>query len=192
MKKIIFIGLTFLIIIPVIVSAKGKTSVVKSNNSKTNKVTKIKKNEIKSTKVKFSKPATSKVTLFSEIGFGNLVSIYGTYKIAEKHSIGIGVGYIYYKNYDTDAVINVVEPAVIWHTEIMNIFVIRGRFGVDLIGRNGESFRKTGYTITPDFMIKVFRFKMSSMYAGVSLPFVIGTEGVDMDTVIGAGYEVKF
>ena len=136
--------------------------------------------------------AAGKITLFSEAGLGNLVSLYGTYRIAERHNIGIGAGYIYYKNSDTEAVINVVEPGVIWYMDIMELFVVRGRFGVDLIGRNGESLKRTGYTITPDFLIKVFRFKESSMYAGVSLPFVIGTEGVDMDTVIGAGYRVKF
>ena len=133
-----------------------------------------------------------KISLITDIGLGNLISIYGAYSISKNQNIGLGCGYLYYSDYDTDVSINIIEPSVMWMISVADMFLIRARAGIDFIGRKNEKLKTTAYVIAPDFLIKAIRFKKSSIYAGVSLPFVIGKEGVDIDTVIGAGYMIDF
>lgn len=133
-----------------------------------------------------------KLALITDIGLGNLISVYEAYSLSKNHSIGLGCGYLYYSNPDTEVKINAIEPSIIWFTTIANMIMIRGRAGINLIGRNGEALKTTAYVIASDFLVNVIRYKSSIIYAGVSLPFVIGKESVGMDTVIGAGYGLNF
>ena len=133
-----------------------------------------------------------KLALITDIGLGNLISVYGAYSLLKNHNIGLGCGYLYYSDPDTEVKINAIEPSIIWFTTIADMFMIRTRAGINLIGRNGEALKTTAYVIAPDFLVNVVNYKSSIIYAGVSLPFVIGKESVEMDTVIGAGYGLNF
>lgn len=131
-------------------------------------------------------------SLMLDIGLGNLLSLYYTFRIFGKHHIGLGSGYLYYQDAETRTEINVVNPSIIWYITVKKILVIRNRVGMDFIEKKGEGYKRTGYMITPDVLINVIRFRSSSLYAGAGMAFVFGREGMELDTVIGTGYKFNF
>ncbi|MBN1897475.1 MAG: hypothetical protein JW827_01760 [Spirochaetes bacterium] len=133
-----------------------------------------------------------KFYVVTDIGLGNMISLYEAYGLSKNHYFGIGCGYLYYQDPETDVSINAIEPSLIWFTTLGDTFIIRARAGIDLVGRKGEGLKKTAYMIAPDFLVNVINYRQSSIYAGVSLPFIIGDESVEMDTVIGMGYAFYF
>lgn len=126
-----------------------------------------------------------------DVGLGNITSLYCTYG-DRQFNIGLGCGYIYYTDAETDGMINSISPSIIISTTVSGIIVLRQRCGFDFIGEKGHKLSRMGYIFSSDLLIKIYRLKESSFCGGASLPVLIGENSVDFDTVIGVSYIIDF
>lgn len=127
----------------------------------------------------------------AEMGLGNLFSAYLLYSLSAGHSVGCGCGYLYYQDDEEEITLNILSPAILYSASLHDLFIIRARFSIDYVSKNQMSYIKKSYTLSPDLLVKAVKFNSGSIYAGISLPVVIGnTTGID--TLIGAGYNFNF
>ncbi len=126
-----------------------------------------------------------------DIGLGNITSLYFTYG-DKQFTIGLGCGYLYYTDQESERTINSISPSILISTTIDNLIVLRQRVGFDFIGSKGQKLSRMGYIFSSDLLVKIFRFKESALCGGASLPVLIGENSVDFDTVIGMSYIVDF
>ncbi len=124
------------------------------------------------------------IAIFGEFGLGNVVGIYGAYKLGLFY-IGLGSGYYFYNDKDNDTSIHVFAPALFTMLQY-DYMIFRIRAGIDLITEERFGLKGESYTISPDVI-----FSMKSFYMGFSIPTVIGTEGVGVAFSLGLGYQLK-
>ena len=121
-----------------------------------------------------------------EFGLGNLGSIYSAYDLGPLY-LGIGLGYYYYDDDENESSISVFEPAILAMKQFklnqFNMIITRIRVGIDLITE--KRFGLSGQTvcISSDVIVD-----LKGIYAGISLPVIIGKEGTSIIFSIGAGY----
>lgn len=129
----------------------------------------------------------SEINVSIELGLGNLGGIYVSYELAKGHSLGVGSGYLFYSDDEEDLEMSIVSPALFYQAEVASLFLLRMRAGVDYELLDG-SFNQVSYTFSPDFLVKFF----NCFYTGVSVPVIVGTEGVEVVTTIGLGAQLSF
>ena len=132
---------------------------------------------------------THKIAVMGEFGLGNVGSLYGVYGFSlfsTELYIGAGVGYYFYNDKDNDTSINIIEPALVFMKEIQ-MLVFRIRTGIGFINEERFGFTGSIITISPDVMVQ-----LKGIYAGISMPVLIGDEGTGVAFSIGAGYKYIF
>lgn len=127
------------------------------------------------------------VSISTELGFGSFVNLNFGYKL-----FGLGVGYLTYNDSENNVDLKVITPFFILSKEVANIFIIRGKVGLDYVSENGNDFSNKSYLFSPEFMVKIFKFTKSYFYVGVGVPATIGKDGVSIDSVIGTGFSFIF
>ncbi len=130
------------------------------------------------------------IVVMGEFGLGNIIGLYGAYRfnlpLLDKIYIGIGGSYLYYGDENNETSINVFEPSVVIVKEI-DMMIFRIRTGIDFISEDRFGFTGTAIRISPDVMVKY-----KGVYAGISLPVIIGDEGTGVAFAVGAGYKYLF
>jgi len=127
------------------------------------------------------------VSISTELGFGSFVNLNFGYKL-----FGLGVGYLTYNDSENNVDLKVITPFFILSKEVANIFIIRGKVGLDYVSENGNDFSNKSYLFSPEFMVKIFKFTKSYFYVGVGVPATIGKDGVSIVSVIGTGFSFIF
>jgi len=120
-----------------------------------------------------------------EFGLGNILSAYASYELFGIY-LGAGCGYLFFKDELNNTSINVIEPGLIFLKPI-NYFLLRIRVGRNYINEEMYGIRSQSTSITPDFLVK-----WKELYAGVSIPIVMGKEGKSASLSVGAGYLYSF
>ena len=120
-------------------------------------------------------------------GLGNIVSIYAAFKTGIVYT-GLGAGFLYYKSEADDTSISVLEPVVMVMTKpLKKVLILRVRVGLDIIFEKRYGLRAYTATISPDVLLI-----WKGIYAGISIPVIIGKEGAGLAFSIGAGYMFSF
>ncbi len=138
----------------------------------------------------YTKP-DRQIALMGEFGLGNVFSFYGTYKLNtglnigefDMIHVGAGGGYLFYNDKDNDTSINVIGPCIAIMTK-NDTMIFRIRTGIDFISEKRFGFKATTTRISPDVMVL-----LKGLYAGMSLPIIIGKEGTGVAFAIGVGYQ---
>ncbi len=131
-----------------------------------------------------------KIAVMGEFGLGNVCSLYGAYELGPIF-LGAGFGYYFYNDKENETSINVFEPSLLamkqFNINRFSNLIARIRAGMDFISE--ERFGLSGKTvcISPYIMVQ-----LRGIYAGISLPLIIGKEGTSIVFAIGAGYQYMF
>lgn len=129
------------------------------------------------------------VWLMPEFGYGNMLSFYFAVRI-KGFFFGSGLGYLYCDDEEFDTAVHIVEPAALVFKQV-HYFLFRLRLGPDFAKEDRFGFSRTAVTVSPDIMVYIKKYT-GNLYAGISLPVIMGREGTALSFSAGVGYFFPF
>jgi hypothetical protein len=129
--------------------------------------------------------ARAKFLLASEMGFGNILSLYAGADL-KFACAGLGFGFTKFSDQDYQTSISILEPNL-FISRVFGAYGLRLRVGKDFLFEKRYALERTAVFISPEFFLIKKGF-----YAGLGFPILIARTEAGFAPTIGVGYEFSF